>query len=64
MPGDIAAILTDKLHEQARGLAKVSGSGEDARWARGTARMLEDKDALARAIAPGAAPAIPPGMPI
>ncbi len=63
-PGDVAAILTDKLHEEAAALAKVSGAGEDARWARGTAEMLEDKDALAKVIAPGAAPVIPLGMPI
>ncbi|MBT0670074.1 zinc-dependent metalloprotease [Novosphingobium profundi] len=63
-PADVAAILGDRLHAIAADLAATKGPGEDARWARGTAAMLSDKDALTRALAPAASPQVPQGMPI
>jgi hypothetical protein len=64
VPGDIAAILGDRVRQIAGTLAKFQGPSEDAQWARGTAELLKQPDTLAKAIDPHAAPDVPPGMPI
>ncbi len=61
----LALILDDRMQQLAGRLSKERGRGEQAEWSRGLARLLGDREALARALAePNRAPRIPPGMPI
>lgn len=59
----IALALDERLHRLSSQLAKSSGGRRD--WGKGLARLLEDREALDKALAEQRrAPTIPPGMPI
>jgi hypothetical protein len=61
----VALILDDQLHQLASRLGKEKGRGAQAEWSRGLSRLLNDKEALGKALAePARAPRVPPGMPI
>ena len=52
----------DRLHEQ---LQRLRGPADQQDWARGLAALLDDREALDKAVAdPGRLPRVPPGMPI
>lgn len=61
----IALALSDRLQRLAASLARTTGTGVQADWSRGLARLLGDREALAAAVADQRRlPTIPPGMPI
>ena len=61
----VALALYERLRELSRDLAKRRGDQPDRDWARGLARLLDDREALDKALAePRRLPQIPPGMPI
>jgi hypothetical protein len=61
----LAAILQNRLATLADELAGAKGSDEQARWSRGFADLLRDRDRLIAATKDrDALPEIPPGMPI
>jgi hypothetical protein len=61
----IALALSDRIARLGTTLGAARGTGVQAEWSRGLARLIADREALERAAAdPQRLPRMPPGMPI